>query len=112
MSTDGFIAAARGDVKPQRVFFAVVAMTASGVVAFAGSIMFLMKLGLKYHGNYEYYRPFVGLAYVVGIAAFVLPGVLIWRQEASDRPWQFSLRGALMATTLFAVILALFAMVQ
>jgi hypothetical protein len=99
-------------MKPQKVFFTVVAMTAGGVVAFAGLTIFLMRLGLKYHGNYEYYRRFVYLAYLVGIAAFVLPGVLMWRQEASDRPWQFSLRGALIATTLFAVILTLFAVVR
>jgi hypothetical protein len=77
-------------------------MVACGIVAFATAVVFLMRLGLKQHDNYEYYGswPALTLVYGAGLAGFLIPGFLVWRKQS---PWQFSLRSLLVAMTVIAV---------
>ena len=82
-------------------------MVACGVVAFATAVVFFMRLGLKQHNNYEYYGswPVLMLVYGVGLAGFLIPGLLVWRLSSKQPRWQFSLRSLLVAMTVIAVAL-------
>jgi hypothetical protein len=55
-------------------------MVVCGVIAFLAAVSFLMNLGLKLHGNYEYYGSFpsVLFVYASGGLGFVSPALLVW----------------------------------
>ena len=50
----------------------------SGIVCFFGSILFLMRLGLRRFDNYEYYGQYPLLYVGSGIVGFALPWILFW----------------------------------
>jgi len=86
-------------------------MAACGVAAFMATITFFMNLGLKRHGNYEYYGswPALVLIYLAGAIGFLAPAVFFWRVRGRQLSWHFSLRSALVAMTLAAVLFSLVA---
>lgn len=94
-----------------KVVGALLVMAACGVAAFVATITFFMNLGLKRHGNYEYYGswPVAGLIYLAGAIGFLAPGMVMWRLRARPIPSQFSLRSVLIAMTLVAVLAGLIA---
>jgi len=54
----------------------VLASLVSGFVCFVGTVFVLMELGLRRHGNYEYYSQDPGLYVVPGIMGLLLPFVV------------------------------------
>ncbi|MHB0958210.1 MAG: hypothetical protein ACYC0X_12080 [Pirellulaceae bacterium] len=62
----------------QRFLRSIVTAIVTGLVFFFGSIYILMTIGLKRHGNYEYYGSYWALYTVPGIVGFVLPSVVAW----------------------------------
>ncbi len=69
-----------------------------------------MNLGLKYHGNFEYYRGYstMILIYAFGALGFLAPGVILWNLQNRTPPWQFSLRALLIAMALIAVLVTIY----
>jgi len=86
-------------------------MLAGGAAAFGGMLVFLMNLGLKRHGSYEYYGGNLGefLCFGAATLGFLLPGFAVWRLSRPERQWQFSLRSMLIAMTLVALLLGIVA---
>jgi hypothetical protein len=86
-------------------------MAACGAAAFAGMLMFLVHLGLKRHGSYEYYGGNLGAFLVFGAAAlaFLAPGVVVLHLRRPKLHWQFSLRSLLIAMTIVAVLFGIVA---
>lgn len=89
-------------------------MVVCGVAAYVMALMFLMELGTKLHGNYEYYGSFsvVVLIYVAGAMGFLAPGFIVWHlcnRHNRELSWQFSLRTLLIAMTLVAVTFGIIA---
>jgi hypothetical protein len=82
-------------------------MIVSGSGAVLASLSFLMSLGTRNHGNYEYYgqTPAVALIFVAGALGFAAPAVIVWYLHKSS--WRLSLRTLLIATTMIAVVLGL-----
>lgn len=93
----------------------VVIALACGAGAFVAAATTLMSLGLKYHGNYEYYgfTPAVYVVYLAGALGFTAPLALVaWRlnkQGALRGQPRFSLRTFLIVTTLSAIVLGFIA---
>jgi len=89
-------------------------MAVCGAGAFVMALSFLMNLGTKHHGNYEYYgqTPAAALIFIAGAIGFVAPGVVawhLWKTPISQWSWRFSLRAALITMTLIALLLGVIA---
>ena len=58
----------------------LVLMVVSGIVTYATTLVILMELGTKLHGNYEYYGNLLPLIFLYGVGAigFLAPGVVVW----------------------------------
>jgi len=87
-------------------------MVVSGIVLYVTAILIVMELGIKFHGNFEYYAqnyPILGLPFIFGLGAigFLAPGVVVWHLHKRERPLQFSLRTLLIAMTLICVVLGI-----
>jgi hypothetical protein len=82
-------------------------MVVGGIVMYVTTIVILMGLGTKFHGNYEYYGSYSALILIYGLGAigFLAPGVVAWYLYKREHPWQFSLRALVIATALIAVLL-------
>jgi hypothetical protein len=85
-------------------------MVISFVATFAGAVWGLMTLGLRRHGNYEYYglTSAIYLVYIAAAVGFFAPGVAAWylyMRPGKSLPWQFSVRTLLTVVTLLAVLL-------
>jgi hypothetical protein len=84
---------------------ALVLMVISGIVTLYTTTIITMGLG----DNPWYYnqsiKPTV-LIWGLGAMGFLAPGVIVWYLCKRERPWKFSLRTLLIATTLIAVVLA------
>jgi hypothetical protein len=85
-------------------------MVISFVATFAGAVWGLMTLGLRRHGNYEYYgqSSTFFLVCVAAAAAFFAPAVAAWylsKRSGKALPWQFSVRTLLIVVSLLAVML-------
>jgi hypothetical protein len=80
-------------------------MVVCGAGAALTALSCLMRLGLKYHDNYEYYgqTPAVFLIPLAAIIGFAAPGVLVWWLR--NNGWRISLRAMLILMTLIAAIL-------
>ena len=98
------------------ILLMVVCGVGCGIAAFLTAAVFLGILGLSLHNNYEYYGRFPGtlLLYGSGAIGFLAPVVylgpsFIGNLLEQKRPWQFSLRALLIATTAVAVVLGLIA---
>jgi hypothetical protein len=85
-------------------------MVVCGIIAFLTAISFLMNVGLKLHGNYEYYGsfPWVLFIYISGIVGFVSPRLLVWWLEKNN--WKFGLRELLITVTAIAILLGAYAL--
>lgn len=89
-------------------------MSVCGVLALVLVITFFMNLGLKYHDNYEYYgliyggSPVLVSLWVLGIAGFLSPAVLVWYLK--KHAWRVSLRTVLMAMLTLSVILGIYSL--
>ena len=57
------------------------AMVASGIVALFVTLLTLMKLGSKFHGNYEYYGQYPVLIWGAALIGFLTPGLLAWYMD-------------------------------
>jgi hypothetical protein len=79
-------------------------MVVCGAGAFLAALSYLMHLGLKHHGNYEYYgqTPAVTLIFVAGALGFSAPGFAAWYLY-NNPVRRFSLRTLLIIMTLVAV---------
>ena len=89
---------------------ALALMVACGSLAFVAAITFFMNLGLKLHGNYEYYGGTPALVFIFGfsVIGFLAPGGIIWYLHKHS--WRISLRTLLIAMTIVAAILGSYAM--
>ena len=85
-------------------------MVISFVATLAGAVWGLMTLGLRRHGNYQYYGQ-TSTFYLVCVAAavgFFAPAVAAWylcKRSGTTLPWQFSVRTLFIVVTLLAVLL-------
>lgn len=50
----------------------------SAVICIGISIVVLMELGTKWHGNYEYYGQYPALYLIPGVVGFFLPPLFAW----------------------------------
>ena len=93
------------------IFATFALMVVCGAGAYVMAVSYLMHLGLKLHGNYEYYgsTPAIALIFVAGAMGFAAPGVVVWYLWNIELSWRFSLRTLLIAITLIAVVLGLIA---
>jgi hypothetical protein len=57
------------------------AMVVSGVVTLFVTMLILMELGSKFHGNYEYYGQYPVLVWGPAVIGFLAPGVLVWYMD-------------------------------
>ena len=64
-----------------RMLAALAAMVVSGVVTLFVTILILMKLGSKFHGDYEYYSQYPVLVWGPAVIGFLAPGVLAWYMD-------------------------------
>jgi hypothetical protein len=85
-------------------------MVISFVATFVGAVWGLMTLGLRRHGNYEYYGQTTTffVICVVAAVAFFAPAVAAWylcKCSGKSLPWQFSVRTLFTVVTLLAVLL-------
>jgi len=93
----------------------LVLMAASGIVTLAVAIMFLMELGTRLPGNYEYYGNWASALVVWGLAAiaFLAPGVIVsyLHKRGYKRVWVIVVTLALIVvigTVTYAVLLHVF----
>ena len=94
-------------------------MVISGGIAFGAAVLFLMELGLRVHGNFEYYGPsgpsfgsLLGVVFIFGSGAigFVAPAILMYYLNKNS--WRLSLRSLFMAITLIAVLFGAIALLM
>lgn len=89
---------------------ALALMVACGLAAYVGALTFLIQLGSKIHGNYEYYGryPSSGVfIFASGAIGFVIPGVILWHLR--NHNFRFSLRTLFIVLTVVAIITAIYA---
>jgi hypothetical protein len=93
------------------VLFVGMLMVACGIGAYVLAMILLMDLGSRFHGNYEYYGQTLAIAliFVAGALGFLAPGIVVWYLLITKQPLRFSLRTLLVAMTIVAVLLAVFA---
>ena len=102
-----------------RKFFLILATLAAMVVCGVGALVmtltYFMELGTSRHGNYEYYGQVPGvraLIFIAGAIGLLAPGIAawyLWTTWEQKRSWRFSLRTALLAMTLIALLLGIIA---
>jgi hypothetical protein len=85
--------------------FALMATCSAG--ASLATLGLLMTLGMKLHGDKDYYgqMPAVALIFVASALGFAAPGFIVWYLH--NNRWRFTVRTLLIATTLIAVGLGL-----
>lgn len=49
-----------------------------GVICVGIAVVILMQLGIKWHGNYEYYGRYPALYLIPGVIGFFLPPLVRW----------------------------------
>jgi hypothetical protein len=92
------------------ILLTMAGMVVTGLGAYLATIMLLMALGTKYHGNYEYFgqTPAAPLVFVAGGLGFLVPGIAaryFFIRHCEQTPWRFSLRALLIVTTVVALAL-------
>ena len=85
-------------------------MVVCGVGAFVWTLTYLMALGTKFHGNYEYYggTPAVYVIFVAGALGFAAPGLIVWylcNRPIPQLSGRFSLRTMLIVVTVVALLI-------
>ncbi len=60
-----------------KIVCTLVSMVFFGAVTFFATILVLMELGTKFHGNYEYYSKYPFLVWGPAVSGFLAPGVFV-----------------------------------
>ena len=93
-----------------KILVTLVVMMACGGIAFGVAVSFLMNLGLKLHGNYEYYGGVLGQVFIFGSGALGLAVAAIFVWYMNKNSWRVSLRGLFIGIFVAAALLGIYSL--